>query len=226
MKIFQILHNICHWETPFKSLDETFMKFPTDCLFVEAPDYVTEQWGFNEFAVGDDRFIPPAIPEDLIFDDEDGRFVEEEVLVRALAEAKEDKIRESENKLNEFIRTHSLTYTNGKNYAFTVDAQNMMRNAMTAYTIEAEMGDPTPIQYAAINEVAENWDYEDFKALYVAVFQYYKQWYAMHQEYATQINALETIREVNNFEIIYETDEERAAREQSEEPEENIPVEG
>lgn len=221
MKIFQILHGMCHWETPFKSLDETFMRFPTDCLFVEAPDYVNEQWGFNEFAIGDDRFIQPSIPEDLIFDDEEGKFVEEEVLARALEESKEDKIRESEDKLNEFLRTHYLRYTDGKDYSITVDAQNMMRNAMTAYTIEAEMGDPTPIQYAAVGETTSNWEYDDFKALYVAVFQYYKQWYAKQQEYVTQINACETIKEIRDIEITYKTDAEiEQENAESESPEE------
>ena len=44
MQVFQILHDMCHWRTPFGSIAETVGKFPPDVKFVEAPDYVNEQW--------------------------------------------------------------------------------------------------------------------------------------------------------------------------------------
>ena len=83
------------------------------------------------------------------------------------------------------------------------------------------MGDPTPIQYAAVGETTSNWEYDDFKALYVAVFQYYKQWYAKQQEYVTQINACETVKAVRDIEITYKTDAEiEQENAESESPEE------
>jgi len=226
MKIFQILHGMCHWETPFKSLDETFGKFPTDCLFVEAPDYVTEQWGFDEFGVGDERFIAPEIPEDLVMDDETGSFVEESVLEQALAEAKEQKLEENNTALADFLSKHPLEYTDGKKYAITVDAQNNMRNAITAYNIQKEMGIETPIMWNAVGETAVEWTYADFQALYVAVYKEYQAWYALNQEYAAQINACTTAKEVRELEIRYETEAEKEARlAEAESPEEEAPIE-
>lgn len=213
MKIFQILHGMCHWETPFKSLDETFGKFPTDCLFVEAPDYVTEQWGFDEMEVGDDRFIAPSIPEDLVLDDETGTFVEEEVLQQALVELKEEKTKESADKMAEFLAGHPLTYTNDKKYPVTAEALNDMRNAITAYNINKELGIEGTIPYAAVGEIAEEWTYEDFRLLYVACFNEYNKWQAVHQGYAAQIEACESAKEVRAIELLYETEEEKAERE-------------
>ena len=71
MKIFQIFtsHNddllFCHWDATakFPTLESTTGKFPPDVLFVEAPDYVFEGWGFDPSAEGDARFIKPELPE-------------------------------------------------------------------------------------------------------------------------------------------------------------------
>lgn len=223
MKIFQILHGMCHWETPFKSLDETFGRFPTDCLFVEAPDYVTEQWGFNEFGIGDERFIQPEIPEDLIFDDEQGIFTDPKVLAQALEEAKENKCNKSDEAMNEFLASHPLTYTDDKQYSVTMDALNTMRNAITAYNLNVELGITAPISYNAIGEQPVDWTYEDFRALYLACFNEYNTWNAVNQGYKTQILACETIAEVNDINILYETEAEREARlAEEEEPEVSV----
>jgi len=72
MKIFQILDGFCHWQTPYKSLQETVGKFPPDLLFVEAPDYVFESWGYLN-----GEFIKPLPPAGWIYDDETGTFYPE-----------------------------------------------------------------------------------------------------------------------------------------------------
>lgn len=71
MKIFQIYASsnsellFCHWDatSQFPTIDSTVGKFPSNVLFVEAPDYVFEGWGFDPSAKGDERFIKPELPE-------------------------------------------------------------------------------------------------------------------------------------------------------------------
>lgn len=84
MAIFQIVNGKCHWRTPFTSLDEVKDRFPPDCLFVDAPDYVNEQWGYDETEIGDDRFIKPVPPEGWVYDDETGQMMPEDMLEQAL----------------------------------------------------------------------------------------------------------------------------------------------
>ena len=76
MKIFQILDGICYYDaTPVHpTLADTIGKYPPDVLFVEAPDYVFEGWGFDETKTGDERFIKPTPPEGWYYDDETGSF--------------------------------------------------------------------------------------------------------------------------------------------------------
>lgn len=74
MKIFLVKNSICHWQTPYTSLRETVNKYPSDKVFVEAPDYVFEGWGYDDTAEGEARFIKPTPPEGWLYDQATGSF--------------------------------------------------------------------------------------------------------------------------------------------------------
>lgn len=80
MKIFQIVNNFCFYDMKgiVSSLEETKEMFSPDTLFVEAPDYVFVDWGYNPDETGDARFIKPIPPEGWLYDDETGTFYPEE----------------------------------------------------------------------------------------------------------------------------------------------------
>lgn len=123
MKIIQISHNICYYDaTPvFPTLKQTSGRFPPDVVFVEAPDYVFEGWGYDSTKEGDERFIKPAPPEGWLYDDATGTFYPEgevapsqrpttEQRVESLETSKADKT-EVENIWNEL----AAAYTEGVN---------------------------------------------------------------------------------------------------------------
>lgn len=76
MKIFQILDGICYYDaTPIHpTLADTLGKYPPTVQFVEAPDYVFENWGYDSTKSGNDRFIKPTPPEGWYYDDATGSF--------------------------------------------------------------------------------------------------------------------------------------------------------
>lgn len=76
MKIFQILDGICYYDaTPVHpTLADTVGRYPPSVIFVEAPDFVFEHWGYDEAKTGDKRFIKPTPPEGWYYDDETGTF--------------------------------------------------------------------------------------------------------------------------------------------------------
>ena len=76
MKLFQIIGGFCHWDATdqLKSLDYAVSHFPPADLFVEAPDYVFEGWGFDPMQDGDARFVRPEPPEGWLYDDATGTF--------------------------------------------------------------------------------------------------------------------------------------------------------
>jgi hypothetical protein len=212
VKVFQILHGRCHWQTPFTSLDEVVGRFPPDCLFVEAPDYVNEQWGFDETEIGDDRFIKPVPPEGFIYDDETGTMYPESMVATILEETQNNKQAENNNGLSSFLDSHPLTWTDGKNYGVTKEDQEEITLNINAYDLAVEAGQENPVlQWHAVHEAATDWTREDLVALYLAICDYVNPWYTLNQTYKTQIYACETAKEVQNIEIVYMTDEEKAA---------------
>jgi hypothetical protein len=81
MKIFQIFafpgteDYMCHWDatSKFPTLESTVGRFAPDILFVEAPDYVFEGWGYDFDAEGDARFVKPPLPQPESWTGEDGK---------------------------------------------------------------------------------------------------------------------------------------------------------
>lgn len=64
MKVFHIVGGICHHEystSEYANAAEAAKFFVPDWLFVDAPDWVHEQWGFDYDAEGDERFLCPPL---------------------------------------------------------------------------------------------------------------------------------------------------------------------
>lgn len=79
MKIIQIQSGFCFWDASsvVSSLEEAAERFAPNIVFVEAPDYVREGWGFDPDAEGDARFICPTAPEGWLYDDATGTLYRE-----------------------------------------------------------------------------------------------------------------------------------------------------
>ena len=76
MKASQIFNGLCHYDTTFRhpTVASTEGYYPQDVLFVEAPDYVREGWGYDPAKEGDARFIEPVPPPHWLYDRETGTF--------------------------------------------------------------------------------------------------------------------------------------------------------
>ena len=225
MKIFQILHGRCHWQTPFQSLAETVGRFPADCLFVEAPDYVNEQWGFDDTEIGDARFIKPVPPEGFIYDDETGQMYPIEMLDTLLKEAQNNKQNENNAILANFLKANPMTWLDGKQYGVTMEDQNEIGMNILSYEMaiqanaalieqnpEAQVIEPV-LEWHAIHEACTPWTYENLVALSLAIRQYVYPWYQLNQSYKTQIFACESVSAVNAINLVYEmpSDEDESA---------------
>lgn len=96
-KVFQVMGNLCHWDATntFPNLEATKGRFAPNIVFVEAPDYVFEGWGYDDQAEGDERFVKPMAPDGWVYDDATGTFypegfqTEEEKLEEATKQVQE-----------------------------------------------------------------------------------------------------------------------------------------
>ena len=224
MKVFQIVDGKCLWQTNFKTVEETVDKFPESCLFVEAPDYVFEGWGFktmdsngNEIT-GDDRFIKPVAPAGYFYNDATGRFYPNGDLDVMLSNLREEKQAENKAAFTEFLSKHPMLYTDGKYYGVTVEDQSEIQLNMTQYQLQLQAGVENPIlEWHAVHEACTPWSVEDLTALVLAISAYVYPWFNLMQDYKAKIYSAETREQIVAVDLVYKTEEELAAENGSEE---------
>ena len=80
MKIFLVFTNLCYNDLTheFINIDEAKSHYPPNALLVEAPDYVFENWGYDDTKTGDERFIKPTVMEGCTYDETTGTIYRDE----------------------------------------------------------------------------------------------------------------------------------------------------
>ena len=231
MKIFQIVKGICEWHTPYKTAGEAVSKYPKQCVFVEAPDYVFEGWIYKtkddegNILLGNDRFIKPECPEGYIYDDYTGKFILEEEFAPILAKMKDEKQELNKLLFAKFLNDHPLLYKDNKYYGVTLEDQTEISLNLTQYKIQVEAGLDNPIlEWHAAHEASSEWSYDDLTALSVAINQYIYPWFKKMQEYKTLIFSSMTKEELADIKIIYKTEDELLNEETSTEDSSNSAV--
>lgn len=212
MKVFQVVGGMCHWCTPFKSVGETIGKFPADCLFVEAPDYVHESWGYrgdkdeygNELPI-EDRFIKPTPPEGWLYDDETGTFYPEEEIGVRVEKAQIAKQNENKNLFAAYLADHPLKWTDGKFYGVTMEDQTEIQLNLSQYQIQVQAGIENPVlEWHSVHEKCENWTFENLSALVLAIAEYVYPVFQKMNDYKQQIYTATSVADVNAINLVYE----------------------
>lgn len=217
MKIFQIVNGFCHWCTPFTSMEET-KGFPPDCIFVEAPDYVNEQWGYDETKEGDERFIHPEPPEGWAFDDETGTFYPLDAVPQMLADAQNAKQNENKAAFAKFLSEHPITWVDGKTYGVSMEDQEEISLNLSKYQLQVEAAKTDPsvvpvLQWHAVHEACTDWTIENMTALTLAINNFVYPWFQLMNQYKAQIFNETDRKAVEKITFDYRTDEEKAADE-------------
>lgn len=76
MKVFEIVGGFCHYDATklYPNAYEAAKRYSPDTLWVDAPDYVFEGWGYDEAKEGGERFVQPTPPEGWEYDPDTGTF--------------------------------------------------------------------------------------------------------------------------------------------------------
>lgn len=205
MKIFQVFQNLCYKEMPFSSLAEVAGRFPPDVLFVEAPDYVNEHWGYDDTKQGDECFIKPTPPDGFIIDDDgSGAFIPEDELPRLLAETQANKQEENKALLADWLNKNPVTFVDGKEYGISKEDQEEISLNLTQYMLQVQAGVENPIlEWHAIKEACVPWTQENLTALTLTISAAVYPAMSLMQQYKEQIYKCETREEVRNIELDY-----------------------
>ncbi len=110
MKVFDILDNRCHHEYPeYQSIEDTVGKFASNIVFVEAPDWVWEGYGYDATKTGDARFIRPELPEGWEYDENNNPWNPESFRIaerKSLHESTTNDTMEALRKIRDGDQTH------------------------------------------------------------------------------------------------------------------------
>lgn len=232
MKVVQIVDGRCAWVTHHKNLGETVGLYPTHpdpCVFVEAPDIVNDgngnpnhAWLFREqdddgnWLMGDARFIPPTPGDGEVYIPTHGIIVPEEDYVKYLDEAKLKRQDLNKKCLNDFLTSHTLTWTDGKKYGVSLEDQSEMQLNMTQYQLQVAANMENPVlEWHAVHEPCQPWTLENLTKLAFAVSKFVMPWFHKMNDIKGEIFSATTIEEVNAIELedVYMTDEDREAKE-------------
>lgn len=94
MKIFQIVGGFCHYDATrlYSNAAEAAKHYSPETVWVDAPGYVFEGWGYDETKEGDERFIQPQASEGWLYDPDTGTFYPEGELPLSKQPTPEDDI--------------------------------------------------------------------------------------------------------------------------------------
>lgn len=94
MKVFQIVSGFCYYDATrlYPNAAEAAKHYSPDTVWVNAPDYVFEAWGYDASKTGDERFIRPKAPEGWLYDPGTGTFYPEGEIAPSRQPTPEDDI--------------------------------------------------------------------------------------------------------------------------------------
>ena len=103
MKVFQIVSGFCYYDATslYVNADEAVKHYSPDTVWVDAPDYVFESWGYDGSKEGDERFIQPVPPEGWAYDPGTGTFYQ-------IGDIPPSKMPTPEDDINAMLVDHEL----------------------------------------------------------------------------------------------------------------------
>lgn len=203
MKVFQIEDGMCYWDATnqFPTISSTIGSFPSDVTFVEAPDFVFEGWGYNAEETGDERFIKPTPPDGWFYDEKTGTFSTQ----NPLDVYKQQAIDSSKLMLEEYLSTHPITWTDGRQYSITRDKQQQLTSKILSATISQQTSTPYTLTWNSTGAECTTWELSDLMALAFAIDARVTALVSYQQAQEIAINAAQTQEELDAIVVDYDT---------------------
>ena len=122
-----------------------------------------------------------------------------------LSDVQARRIAESKTALAEYLESHPLTWTDGKQYSVTEDKQALLTGNLAAYQLAVTLGQENPeLTWNATGEECTVWTFENLAMLAIAIKAYVKPLVAYQQKTEIEIRACTTVEDVEAITIDYE----------------------
>lgn len=125
--------------------------------------------------------------------------------VLTVSDVQDQRIAESKTKLAEYLASHPLTWTDGKQYSVTEDKQALLTGNLAAYQLAVTLGQENPeLTWNATGEECTVWTFENLAMLAIDIKAYVKPLVAYQQKTEIVIRACTTVVDVEAVTIDYE----------------------
>lgn len=122
-----------------------------------------------------------------------------------IKDAQAQRIADSKDALAEYLESHPLTWTDGKQYSVTEDKQALLTGNLAAYQLAVTLGQENPeLTWNATGEECTVWTFENLAMLAIAIKAYVKPLVAYQQKTEIAIRACITVEDVGAVAIDYE----------------------
>ena len=117
-----------------------------------------------------------------------------------LENLKTQRIADSKTALAEYLEAHPIQWTDGEYYSITQEKQNQLTSTLVSAQIDGE----SP-EWNSTGLVCKQWNIEDLAALGVAIKNRVKKLVKYQQAKEIEINAAETLDELNSIVVDYDS---------------------
>ena len=129
----------------------------------------------------------------------------EELRKQQLKAAKTEKIKQSNDLLEEFLVTHPITWVDGQQYSVTEEKQGLLTSNIALYQLSVQAGNPRELKWNTTGDVCTVWTIENLSALALAIGDYVQPYVTYQQTVEVQIKECTTMEELEAIVIDYST---------------------
>ena len=167
--------------------------------------YYARQMYFDQAIINTDGTHRYLLENGQVREATDAEIAAEQAKLQAaeLVTVKAAKIAASKMQLADYLESHPLTYTDGKQYSVTAEKQSLLTSALARYQIATAAGVQTTLKWNATGEECTVWEYADLAALALAIASYVEPLVGQQQAAEVAINACSTVAEVEAIVIVY-----------------------
>lgn len=168
------------------------------------PDYAlpVEKWYGPNFAAQCVE-APEDVEQGMEYDADAKTFAWPSIDLSAI---KAERIAYSKIALADYLTSHPLTWTDGKQYSVTAEKQSLLTSNLSAYSIAVNLGiTPDPLTWNTTGSECTEWTFKDLGTLALAIKAYVKPLVAYQQTAEVAINACTDADSVAAVPIDYES---------------------
>ena len=169
---------------------------PNPCPYKGAAGYIKPQWDADT-----STWIEAATEEEIAaweagHPDPNAKTLEEE---------KVERIAQSKDDLDTYLKAHPITWTDGQRYSITREKQQQLTSKILSATLAAQTSTPYTLTWNATGEECAPWSLEDLAALAFAIDARVTSLVSYQQAQEVAIREASTMEDLKAIEVDYDT---------------------